>query len=149
MNIKRNITKKRRAKYKRGVKKPLIQVATDGLGIYQMVADPPTPTYEKVTILNDESEEFIHCDELIDDEKQPLCLRRFLRYKRWPAIYQCRAYRLGVKEPQLFADYGLRRVKVVMASRFGDVGITGDLTAEYGYNVRVAVESLKNFSEKA
>ena len=29
-----------------------------------------------------------------------------------------------------------KRVKVVMASRFGDVGITDDLTAEYGYHYR-------------
>ena len=46
--------------------------------------------------------------------------------------------------------YGTKgRVKVVMASRFGDVGITGDLTAENGYDLRVPVEAaLSNFSEE-
>ena len=151
MNVKRNWRKKARNKAdlarKRASKKPLIPVATDGLGIYQMVADP-LQSHEKISLLpRNDSGEYIHCDELIDDEKQPLCLRRFLRYKRCPAIFQFGAHRLGVKEPQLFADYGRRRVKVVMASRFGDVGITGDLFADHGYDIRVAVEELRNFSE--
>jgi len=34
------------------------------------------------------------------------------------------------------------RVKIVMASRFGDVGITDDLTAEYGYHLRVNIDKL-------
>lgn len=49
--------------------------------------------------------EFKHCDEYIDDESQPECLRQFLRYCRWPATYQFRAERLGVKKPILFADW--------------------------------------------
>ena len=42
------------------------------------------------------------------------------------------------------------RVKIVMASRFGDVGITDDLTAENGYHLRVPIDELQakfeNFS---
>ncbi len=64
-----------------------------------------------------------------------------------------------MKAPKLFATYKqpdgpggrkgkTRRVRVVMASRFGDVGITRDLMAEHGYNDRVAVETLTDFSEK-
>lgn len=34
------------------------------------------------------------------------------------------------------------KVRVVMASRFGDVGITDNLTAEAGYLARVTVEKL-------
>lgn len=153
MNIKRNMAKTRKKALKRKYKRKLI-FASDGLGIYQMVADSSPmydqdqATYEKLKLLSgNDSGEYIHCDELICDEKQPLCLRRFLRYKRWPAAYQCKAHRLGIKEPQLFADYGNRRVKVVMASRLGDVGITGDITADCGYDLRVPVEALKNFSE--
>ncbi len=41
-----------------------------------------------------------------------------------------------------------KRIRAVMASRFGDVGITEDLTAERGYSSRVAVEELSNFSDK-
>lgn len=40
------------------------------------------------------------------------------------------------------------RVKIVMASRFGDVGITDDLTAEHGYHARVSLEELdKQFEQ--
>lgn len=34
------------------------------------------------------------------------------------------------------------RVKIVMASRFGDVGITDDLMAEHGYVARVGLDAL-------
>lgn len=35
------------------------------------------------------------------------------------------------------------KVKIVMVSRFGDVGITDDLTAEHGYLARVGLEKLE------
>lgn len=94
-----------------------------------------------------------HCDDYIDDIEQPKCLRRFLRFCRWPAIYQLKAYSLfKMGKPPLFADWQRYknkkvRVKVVMASRFGDVGITRDLKADSGYQWRVDVETLSNFSE--
>lgn len=44
------------------------------------------------------------------------------------------------------------RVKIVMASRFGDVGITDDLTVENGYHLRVDISELEqkfeNFSNE-
>lgn len=40
------------------------------------------------------------------------------------------------------------RVKIVMVSRFGDVGVTEDLTAESGYGARVKLEDLKDFGDK-
>jgi len=92
-------------------------------------------------------EDIKHCDDYIDDKNVSLCLRRFLRFNRWPAIYQCKARSLGISEPILFADYKGVRHRVVMASRFGDVGITKDLKAEKGYTKRVAVDQLSNFSE--
>jgi len=96
-----------------------------------------------------------HCDDYIDDETQPLCLRRFLRYHRWPAIYKIRAERLGVKEPELYADFIVWRkrnakpvrVKVMMASRMGDIGISQNLRDEH-YQQRLYVEDLSNFSER-
>ncbi len=39
-----------------------------------------------------------------------------------------------------------QRVKIVMVSRFGDVGITEDLEAENGYGARVDIEDLYDFS---
>lgn len=40
-------------------------------------------------------------------------------------------------------------VKIVMVSRFGDVGITENLTAETGCGARVDLKKLYNFSETA
>lgn len=34
-------------------------------------------------------------------------------------------------------------VKIVMVSRFGDVGITTDLTAEHGYGARVMMDAIE------
>lgn len=88
-----------------------------------------------------------HCDDYIDDKSQPKMLRDFLRYHRWPAHWQYRAEMLKVKKPLLFADYEGKRVKVTMASRFGDVGITTNLYSDKpGYSETVAVEQLTNFS---
>lgn len=103
-----------------------------------------------------------HCDDYIDDETQPKCLRRYLRWHRWPAIYQCKAVGWGFKEPKLVAtlikdkddfvkNLGIpvgTRVRLVMASRFGDVGITKDLKANRGYEARVPVEYLSDFSDE-
>lgn len=105
-----------------------------------------------------------HCDELIDDETAPKGLRAFLEWNRRPADKKTG------KSPVLFAtltetvavhenvsqhgpitamklDAGTR-IRVVMASRFGDVGITSDLTAEHGYMARVDVDMLTDFSEE-
>ena len=105
-----------------------------------------------------------HCDDFIDDQSQPECLRQFLHYHRLPAVCKLAgvAAPTGEKyiepellphvwrapEPMLFADHEGRRVRVVMASRFGDVGITNNLKAERGYDKRVSVAELSNFSEQ-
>lgn len=100
--------------------------------------------------------EFKHCEDFIRDKTQPKCLRKFLLYKRIPAYWQYKYWRWGT--PALFATYKApngpgggkgktKRVRVTMASRFGDVGITRDLTAEHGYYLRVPVEALTDFSD--
>lgn len=86
--------------------------------------------------------DFKHCDDYIDDETQPACLRAFLDHARSPAHGMLR----DKPRPALFADYHGERVRVVMASRFGDVGITSNLSAERGYDRRVAVGDLASFS---
>lgn len=48
--------------------------------------------------------------------------------------------------PVLFARHEGCPVRVTMASRFGDVGISEDLDADRGYARRVAVEELTDFS---
>ncbi len=86
------------------------------------------------------------CDDYICDLKAPDCLRWFLLVNRLPAIEQWLAERMA-GAPKLFADYKGRRVRVVMASRLGDVGITTKLSRDHGYDNRVMVESLSKFSD--
>jgi len=83
-----------------------------------------------------------HCDDYIDDLTQPECLRKFLDHARSPAHGSLR----DEPRPKLFATFKGKRVRVVMASRFGDVGITSKLGAEHGYDRRVGVEELTDFS---
>lgn len=93
---------------------------------------------------NRPSEATKRCDDYIDDLSQPECLRVFLDYARSPAYSQLRI----IPRPKLFANYKGKRVRVVMASRFGDVGITSKLHAEHGYERRVSVSELSGFSDK-
>jgi hypothetical protein len=83
-----------------------------------------------------------HCDDYINDESAPVVLRAFLECARAPA----HGLLTNTSFPTLFADHAGARVRVVMASRFGDVGITSDLAAER-YQKRVLIEDLSNFSE--
>lgn len=102
-----------------------------------------------------------HCDDYIDDPAQPECLRRFLDYARlapslkystgdaaFDAAIEARLGHPMWRDPApvLFARHEGRPVRVTMASRFGDVGISEDLDAERGYGRRVAVEELTDFS---
>lgn len=113
----------------------------------------------------------VHCDDLIDDESQPASLRKFLEYNRRPAIEKTLP---EDQEPVLFATLREARtghsylgywsgkepamkkvemvagqkVRVVMASRFGDVGITPNLEARHGYIARLPVSALDNFSDR-
>ena len=82
-----------------------------------------------------------HCDEYIDDETTPDCLRNFLDYARSPA----HGAMLGQRKPICYADFEGETVKLNMASRFGDVGISKNLKSEYGYFKRVFVSDLSNF----
>jgi hypothetical protein len=84
-----------------------------------------------------------HCDDYIDDPATPAALRTFLAFARAPAHGQL----LPKPHPRLFADHKGKRVRVTMASRLGDVGITTNLDAELGYERRVRVHSLSNFAE--
>lgn len=83
------------------------------------------------------------CDDYIDDSTAPAALRKYLEFARAPGHGQ----HLPEPHPRLFADHEGRRVRVTMASRMGDVGITTDFNAEQGYEQRVLVSQLDNFSE--
>lgn len=86
-----------------------------------------------------------HCDDYIDDATQPQVLRDFLAWARSPA----HGLTLPPPHPRLFATLKDVRVRVVMASRFGDVGVTRHLERDMGYEERVAVEELADFSAEA
>ena len=99
------------------------------------------------------SQSFRHCDEYIDDETQPAVLRKFLDRARMPA----HGHLSKDQYPKLFATYNGQewrgvspgdRVRVVMASRLGDVGCTKNLNAESGYQVRCPVDKLSDFSDQ-
>ncbi len=98
------------------------------------------------------SDDFKHCDDYINDQTQPMALRAFLERARSPA----HGHLTGAPFPKLFATYtgkGWRgigtgdRVRVVMASRMGDVGVTKNLANEVGYCARFAVEDLSDFGD--
>ncbi len=84
-----------------------------------------------------------HCDDYIDDESAHPALRAFLERARSPG----HGMLSSAPYPKLFADHDGKRVRVVIASRMGDVGITGRLDAEIGYAMRVNVEDLTNFGD--
>lgn len=97
--------------------------------------------------------EFKHCDDYIDDPTQPEVLRAYLKRARSPG----HGHLSKEPFPKLFATYDGEdwrgytkgdRVRVVMASRMGDVGLTKDLSAEHGYDARVEVAWLKDFSDQ-
>jgi len=91
-------------------------------------------------------EEPRHCDRYINDRDFPLALRWFLYVKRVPAgDIQLLIEKTG--EPKLFAKYKGDWIRVVMASRLGDIGITTHLEDEYGYSNRVAVSDLSDFTD--
>ena len=111
----------------------------------------------------------VHCDDLIEDASQPECLRIYLEYNRRPAIDKDLS---EADEPRLFAALRAdtdgqaylvywdhqgpvmqpmpmkagQTVRVVMASRFGDVGITPVLNNAKGYVARVHVSDLEHFT---
>jgi len=82
-----------------------------------------------------------HCDEVVEDYTAPNCLRYFLFVNRLPAALKCMVIE-AVGEPKCFATYEGKTVRLVMASRMGDVGITDVLTNTKGYQQRVSVDML-------
>lgn len=113
---------------------------------------------------------FRHCDDFIEDETQPECLRKFLEHCRAPAHGSL----LGTPRPALFATltkerrgieylgswdaHGPKcrefvmpegmRVRVTFASRMGDVGISTNMSRETGYDARVSLEILTDFASQ-
>lgn len=88
-----------------------------------------------------------HCDQFIMNPKAPMTLRWWVFVNRLPAFDQHLCRENGV-DPNLWAKYEGEWVKIVMASRFGDVGLSKDLDAVNGYFVRVPLKMLSGFTDK-
>lgn len=86
-----------------------------------------------------------HCDDYIMDFDAPDCLRWFLLIERLPAIDKWLAHNVLGGRPPCYATYQGKRVKLIMASRLGDVGITENFNAANGYTNRVGVHELSDF----
>jgi hypothetical protein len=90
-----------------------------------------------------------HCDDVADDPTTPEVVRRYLARARMPGhgMHERAPY------PKLFATYKsctpelCGRVRVTMASRLGDVGVTFNLEREFGYDLRCFVDELADFSD--
>lgn len=94
-----------------------------------------------------EHSQFKHCDDYIHDHNAPECLRFFLLVHRLPAVETALLHANGVR-PKLFATLKGKRVRIVMVSRLGDVGITTDLDKDVGYEDRVPLDKLDNFNSE-
>lgn len=89
-----------------------------------------------------------HVEDHIYDYNLPPFVRAWITINRLPAMEkETLVHVYGV--PKLFADSpdlpGIR-VRVTMASRLGDVGITVNLNREHGYDKRVMFDTLSNFT---
>lgn len=92
---------------------------------------------------------YYHCDDMSNsDGCLPECVKSWVDHNRLPAYMKLEKEKNGVC-PVLFATdiHTGGRVRLTMASRFGDVGINFHLNAQYGYSTRVQLIGLKDFSE--
>jgi len=82
-----------------------------------------------------------HCDDILEDKSLPDCVIKYLKVARY----------LGVEydeiAPPLYATYKDKRVRIIMASRSGDVGITEMLGDVNGSGIRVYLPELTDFSD--
>lgn len=83
-----------------------------------------------------------HCDDIWEAKEAPECVIKYLDVERAPADVK-----FDKPAPSLFAKHNGKRVRVVMASRFGDVGITHNLKAERGYDKRLYLSELTDFTD--
>lgn len=97
-----------------------------------------------------------HCDDHIHDLSLPKCVRKFLLLHRLPATDQTLLDE-EIEKTELYARLKPNPVlchmenrwyRVVMASRLGDVGITTHLERKHGYDSRLFIDMLTDFTEK-
>lgn len=83
-----------------------------------------------------------HCDDIWEDRSLPDCVFKYLDVARAAVV------KSGDKQPPpLYATYKGKRVRIVMASQFGDVGITEILSDVCGYSKRIYLPEMTDFSD--
>jgi hypothetical protein len=92
---------------------------------------------------------FRHCDDWLDNPEgvDPLLLA-WLTYRRSPASVKYPMHGEPLPEPLLFATYDHRPVRMTLASRLGDIGISRKLWASDSYELRVPLAELSDFRSK-
>ena len=106
---------------------------------------PSDPEVENYGIMISDDER--HCDTYIADYDAPMSLRWWLLVNRLPAVEKPIARLHSARPVVLYAKNNGFWVKLTMASRFGDVGITRSLDAENGYDERVPIKELADFTD--
>jgi hypothetical protein len=82
-----------------------------------------------------------HCDDIWTEGRVPQIVLDFLDVARSPA------HGFGKECKTLYATLDGKPCRVNLASRFGDVGVSFDLKKPYGYDKRVFIPELSNFTE--
>jgi hypothetical protein len=83
-----------------------------------------------------------HVDDFLDDPTSDPYAAQWLELFRRPAIDKMRA----PNKEKLFATYEGRRYRVIGCSQLGDVWLTADFARENGYDKRVDVDTLSEWS---
>ena len=91
-----------------------------------------------------------HIDDWLDKDphgliRKEVYARFMLEYFRMPATKQTEL-RTPLRSLRLFATYQGQRVRITGASRMGDVWITHDFKQSTGYQDRVFIDNLSEFS---
>jgi hypothetical protein len=84
--------------------------------------------------------------DVLHDYKLPAMVRGFIALNQGPAT-ETMAIREAGMMPKLYGTYQGKRVRVVMVSRLGDIGIT-TIDQEYGYSDRVSIYDLTDFGDE-
>ena len=73
-----------------------------------------------------------------------LFARNWLEHFRWPAYQKNYQW---LKTNPLFCTYAANRYRCTGCSRMGDVWLTADFTREHGYDHRVNVDTILDWSD--
>ncbi len=89
-----------------------------------------------------------HCDDVADNPETPAFVRDFINYERLPCVDQWEEQKKpGFVAPELYGTTPLGfRVRVVLCSRFGHVGVSRIINRSMGYEKYCRLPQLSNLS---